>query len=313
MPGPRRGVCPCAPRLEWRMPCAGSRKSGGVRFSPPSIFQWPALLLPPLALKMSADSSAWPGKTRRTRFPAMGLSRGFSVLHVKLDYHGGLHLLWFAIQLEGLVFPLPNRIHRGLDQDWVSAHGLDVGHVTLFINQHMQNHVALNMRDPGHLWIVCFHFMGQHFFGLAGLDHGCVIYLPAGIYREMCKFRACRGALSRVAGTHGGQHPCRLRCGLAKIERQRHRGTHLHRLSVVSGMLVQQKRTKRPLLHGRNRRLLKCRIVTVPGTATKKAAVKRTDIRDVSVLANRECDHNLSGDLRALHYIGVVGFNFFER
>ena len=47
--------------------------------------------------------------------------------------------------------------------------------------------------------------------------------------------------------------------------------------------------------------------------ATKQANVKRMRIRNVSIPANGECDHDLPRHIRALYRIGIIRFNFRQR
>ena len=64
-----------------------------------------------------------------------------------------------AIHMEGLILPLLHRVQRGLYQAGMSAFGLCGGNMTLFIDQHMQNSIALKLVLFFQRWILRFYIL----------------------------------------------------------------------------------------------------------------------------------------------------------
>lgn len=75
------------------------------------------------------------------------------LLHVELDLNRCFHFHRFAVQDVRFILPLFHGIHRSLDENWMPLDGTKVFDDSTLTYGRLQEHVTLNMRNPGHLWI----------------------------------------------------------------------------------------------------------------------------------------------------------------
>ena len=85
--------------------------------------------------------------------------------------------------MEGLILPLLHRVQRGLYQQGMPAFGLCGGNMALFIDQHMQNSIALKLALFYQPRILRFYSVDQLLFGPLGGYHGPPEFGPRGVDR----------------------------------------------------------------------------------------------------------------------------------
>src|SRR5438270_2454301 len=73
---------------------------------------------------------------------------------MKLDLDRRIYIDWFTVQDIRPVSPFLNCINRGLNQNRVALHNLDVYQVSFSINCGLQEHITLNPVFLGFSWVV---------------------------------------------------------------------------------------------------------------------------------------------------------------